>query len=70
MLTSLLQRLRNRFNISIAETGYQDYWQRSEIGLAVVCHSFNSTSQIIQQIIDFIEQDGRIDVICYSVDTY
>lgn len=62
--------MRNRFNISIAETGYQNYWQRSEIGLAAVCHSFNGTSEIIRQIIDYIEQDGQIDVICYSVETY
>ncbi|NMA91769.1 MAG: DUF503 domain-containing protein [Firmicutes bacterium] len=69
-MKSLLQRLQNRYNISIAETGYQDYWQRAEIGLAAVCHSFNGTDEIVQKIINFIEQDGQLEVINYSADTY
>ena len=35
-LKSLVDRLHSRLRISIAETGHQDLWQRTEIGLAFV----------------------------------
>ncbi len=36
VLRSLKDRLRRRFNISIAEVGFQDTWQRSLVGVATV----------------------------------
>ena len=36
VLRSLKDRLRRRFNISVAEVGFQDTWQRSLVGVATV----------------------------------
>jgi len=36
VLKSLKDRLHQRFNVSVAETGHQDLWQRAEIACAVV----------------------------------
>lgn len=36
VVKSLKERLQSRFNLSVAETGYQDMWQRAEITAAVV----------------------------------
>jgi len=35
-LKSAIERLRNRFNVSVVESGYQDKWQRSVISLCAV----------------------------------
>jgi uncharacterized protein len=35
-LKPLSAALRQRFNLSVAETGHQDLWQRAEIACAVV----------------------------------
>jgi hypothetical protein len=35
-LKPLSAALRQRFNVSVAETGHQDVWQRAEIACAVV----------------------------------
>jgi len=34
VVRSLVQRLRNRFNVSVAEIGGQDTWQRAVLGIA------------------------------------
>ena len=36
ILRPLSAALRHRFNLSVAETGHQDLWQRAEIACAVV----------------------------------
>ena len=35
-LRSLEQRIRNRFNVSIAEVEYQDLWQRARLAVVAV----------------------------------
>ncbi|HUP19895.1 MAG TPA: DUF503 domain-containing protein [Gemmatimonadota bacterium] len=36
VLRSLKDRIGQRFNVSVAETGYQDKWQRCELAVATV----------------------------------
>ena len=68
ILKSLIQRLRNRYNLSITEIGYHDYWQRSQLGMAVV--SRNDAERVINQVIDFVESENRVNIISYEVETY
>jgi uncharacterized protein YlxP (DUF503 family) len=36
VLNRIKERVKNRFNASVAEVDYQDLWQRAAIGVAVV----------------------------------
>jgi len=36
IIKSITQRIRSRVNASVAETGFQDSWQRALIGVAMV----------------------------------
>ena len=36
VLKSLKDRLKNKFNLSVAELDFQEKWQRSKIGIAVI----------------------------------
>ena len=49
---SLVDRLRARFNASVAETGYLDDWQRAVIAISLV----SNNRRYLQQQIDLIEQ--------------
>lgn len=39
ILKRIVTRAKQKFNISIAETDYQDLWQRAEISFAIVSSS-------------------------------
>lgn len=60
---SLISKLRNRFNISATEVGSQDLWQRSELGIAVVCHNGAGADSIIEQILSFVELEHAVEII-------
>ncbi len=60
VLNSLKARLRNRYNVALCETGFQNKWQRSELGLATVASGRRGAEKTAQSIVSFLEQDRRI----------
>ena len=56
---SIRDKIAKRFNVSIAEIGYQDKWQRSEIALVSVAGSRKGIDKTMQSIITFIEKPPK-----------
>jgi uncharacterized protein YlxP (DUF503 family) len=53
----LLSRLRQRFNLSVAETGQQDVWQAGEITCVMVGNDAALIHATFQEILRWMEQD-------------
>ena len=47
---SLKDRLRSRFNVAVAEIGYQDLWQRSLISAVTVSSDHGHAEQVLQSV--------------------
>src|SRR5439155_20611461 len=43
----VIEGLRNRFALSVAEVGYQDKWQRALIGFAVVSETYAHAAEVV-----------------------
>ncbi len=67
---SLIQRLRNKFNVSITEVGEQDLWQKAELGMAVVCHNGAGADSIVEKIFSFVEMDNKVDIVSSRIENY
>ena len=63
VLKSIKTRSRNQFNVSIAEIGYQDKWQRSLLGIACVANEQQFIEQTIQKVLKLIEHDDQAEII-------
>ena len=63
VIRSIIERLKNRFNISIAEVGCQDILNIAEIGLAIVGNETIYLEKVIDRVVNFIENDGRVQII-------
>lgn len=63
IVKSITARLKQRFNVSVAELDNQDVWQRTTFGIAVVSNTRKRTEQELQKVIKMIESDSRIEVI-------
>jgi uncharacterized protein len=62
---SLIQRIRNRFNVAVAEVADQDRWQTLSLGVTCVTDDARHANEILSKIVDFIgEQDG--DAVLHS----
>jgi uncharacterized protein len=62
ILSSLKARLRNKFNISIAEVDDNEKWQRTTLGVAVVSNEHRFIEQVVSQILNTIETDDQVEL--------
>jgi uncharacterized protein YlxP (DUF503 family) len=71
VVKSLLARLHREFNISAAEVGANDAWQRSVIGLACVANSTEHVHRVLTRAIRAME-GWRMDaeIVDYYIEWY
>ena len=62
VLKGLKEKLRHRFEISVAEVDHQDLWQRATLALACVSGDSRHANEVISKALDFIEDnlDGYV----------
>lgn len=70
VIKSLVQRLRNRFNVSVSEIGSQDLWQRSELGMAVICYNGAGADSIMEKLFAYVEAEDRVSIIGSRLENY
>ena len=52
---SLVQQIRGRFNVSVAEVADQDRWQTLAIGMACATNDSRHANEVLSKIVDFAE---------------
>lgn len=63
ILKSTIARLRNKYNLSVAEVDYQDKWQRAALGIAGVANDQSYLDQVFDKAMRRIEEDGSAVII-------
>lgn len=63
ILQSLKKKLRNKFNISIAEIDYHDKWQRSHLGIALISSDRKYIDQVFSKVLNFIDRENRVEIL-------
>lgn len=63
VLKSLKDRLHDRFNISVAETGHQDVWQRAELTACVVASQRRQAESVLESVDRFVNGEPRARII-------
>ena len=63
VVKSLIQRLKNKFNVSVAEVDSQDVHQTIVIGLAGICSTNAQIDSTFENILNFIEINTDAEII-------
>ncbi|MFH1943775.1 MAG: DUF503 domain-containing protein [bacterium] len=63
VLKSLKTKIRNRFNVSIAEIDHHDKWQRSSFGIAAVATDRRFLDETLSKVMNAVSQESRVEVI-------
>ncbi|HVC05901.1 MAG TPA: DUF503 domain-containing protein [Candidatus Acidoferrales bacterium] len=59
VVRSLTSRLRNTFNIAVAEIGDQNLWQSAVIGIACVSSDTRHADEMCQKVLRFVDDHGE-----------
>ena len=68
VVRAISQRVRNRFNVAVAEVGGQGTWQRVVLGISTVSGDSQSARRRLEKTIDFIEDRHLAEVIDQEVE--
>ena len=60
VVKSIAQRVRNRFNVAVAEIDTQDLWEVITLGIVCVSDDPRHANAMLSKVIDFIESE-RLD---------
>jgi|OpeIllAssembly_1097287.scaffolds.fasta_scaffold718113_1 hypothetical protein len=63
IVKQIIDRVKHRFNVSIAEVGNNDLWQSAQLGLCLVSNDRRFTNSSLDTILDFIETINVAEVV-------
>ncbi len=69
-LRSIKDRLKNRYNVSVAEIDNADKWQRASLGIAAVSNESRHVQSMLGKALDLVYGDHRVEVIDSTIDYY
>jgi uncharacterized protein YlxP (DUF503 family) len=63
VIKSICERLRQRFNLAVAETDAQDLWQAGEVGLVAVGNQGSYIDSKLDKAINFVEDMQLAEIV-------
>lgn len=69
IIQSITRRVQSSFNVSIAEVGAQDLWQRAELGIACVSTSSEVAHRLLSEVVEWIAQHyPQVEITDYRIE--
>ncbi len=68
VIKALKDRIRNRFNVSVAEIDHQELWQRCGLGIAVVTNENQHVDSTVSHILSMIDMDHRVEILDHTTE--
>jgi len=68
VLRRLKDRLRGRFNVSVAEIDHQDLWQRATLGIVSISQAREPLESCFRQIQGIVESELPGDLVSFEIE--
>ena len=69
VLKSIITRVRNKFNVSIAEVADQNLWQLATIGICCVSNNSRYTNEVLSKVVSFVAGSRfEIEILNYKIE--
>ena len=66
VVLSLKQKLRNRFNVSVAELGHHDNPKQSQLGIALISQEARPVHAQLDKIVDVVRRFRGLSLVDYQ----
>lgn len=63
VVKAMVAKVKNRFNVTIAELDSQDLWQRATLGIAMIGDSRDHLERQLQFVLNFLDSEPRWEVV-------
>ena len=63
MVKPIVEGIRRRYAVAVAEVDHQDQWQRAELGVAVVSGTGSKATEVLDAVERFVWANPEIEVL-------
>ncbi|UCG30609.1 MAG: DUF503 domain-containing protein [candidate division WOR-3 bacterium] len=67
IVTSLKEKLKNRYNVAICEFGDLSLWQRTQLGLVTCGNTKQHVDSSMRKALDFIDKFHAVSLLKYDI---
>lgn len=69
VIKSITSRIKNKFNVSVAEVEDQELWQLASLGISCVSNNSRHANQILSKVMDFVNNNRKdCEIIDYEIE--
>ena len=69
VIKSIMARVQNKFNVSVAEIDDNEVWQMATIGVACVSNDSRHANEILSHVVDFVNESRfEIEMLDYQIE--
>jgi uncharacterized protein len=68
VIKQLISRIRNSFEVAVAEVGDQDLWQRAQIGVAAIGPDRTVINQVLDRVVNFTDRQGIAEIVDHHIE--
>ena len=68
MINSVIDRAKNRFNVSIAEVRLQNAYQSAVIGVVSVSGDQHHLKKVLSHVVAFVEKIHLVELVDYKIE--
>jgi len=62
------ERIRARFNVSVAEVGETELWQRATLGVVTVSSGRAHAGEMLDKVVDLVRSNTSLELLDYHID--
>ena len=70
IISSLKDRIRNKFNVSVAEVRHQDSWQRAGLGVAAVGTDGKFVNAVLSKVVELTRSTRGAILVDYELEIF
>lgn len=70
VVKSIKDRVRNKFNVAIAEVGHHDLWQRTILGVVTISNEKKQVDTTLSNVVSFIDNTHLALIAQYQIETF
>jgi len=68
IIKSIKDRVRNKFNVSIAEVDALNSWQWAVIGIACISNESGFVNSVLSNVVSFVEDMRMAELVDYNIE--
>ena len=69
-LKGLKDRIRSKFNVSVAEVDHNDLWQKASLAVAAVSNDKSYLNQTLDHVLDLVRSVPEVSLLDYHIEIF